>query len=84
MWMINNGYVEGLPHINGIGIIRVDKQKRGVINDVFVNEFNDVQRNMIYGYQRCFMSYVDAYYRTISTDYITNNYNYFMSEVFTG
>ena len=82
MWIINNRYVDGLPIINGIGIIRVDKQKYGVINDLFISNFTAEQSAMITNYQKCFMSYVDSFYRTINTDYITENYNYNRDNVF--
>lgn len=74
MWMVNNGYGGDLPHIDGIGIIRVDKNKYGIINDLFLNDFDQNQHFMINSYQKCFASYVEAYYRTYSTNYITKEY----------
>lgn len=74
MWVINNGYVSGLPHIDGVGIIRVDKSKYGVVDDYFLNNFDPAHRNMIISYQNCFMDYVNAFYRTINTDYNFNQY----------
>lgn len=74
MWMINNGYAAELPHIDGIGIIRVDKKQFGIINDLFLNDFDINQHNMIVSYQNCFISYVEAYYRTANINYLTNNY----------
>ena len=72
MWIINNGYVPNLPHIDGIGRIRVDKSKPGIIDDIFLNEYKD--SDIILGYQKCFASYVEAFYRTINTNCITRNY----------
>lgn len=66
-WAINNGYVAGLPHIEGIGVIRCDKSKE-VINDYFLNDFDPMQHKIIMNAIECFRSYVEAYYRTASTD----------------
>ncbi len=74
MWVINNGYTPQLPHIDGIGIIRVDKSGYGIINDLFLNDFNPDQHNMIINFQNCFMSYVDTYYRNASVGYIFDRY----------
>lgn len=74
MWMINNGYAANLPHINGIGIIRVDKSRYGKYEDLFLNEMDTFQYNLIVQYMNCFNSYVEAYYRSISTDYIFESY----------
>lgn len=84
MWEVNNGYAKGLPHINGIGIIRVDKNKYGVIDDLFLNESIPEQNNIICNLQKCFASYVNSFYRTINVDYISNNYhnNYDFKNVF--
>lgn len=74
MWMVNNGYSENLPHIDGIGIIRVDKTRYGVIDDYFLNDFDLNHHNMIISYQNCFMDYVNAFYRTINTNYIFDQF----------
>lgn len=74
MWIINNGYVKGLPKIGGVGIIRVDKNKFGVVDDYFLTDFDSTQHNYIIAYQNCFMSYVDTFYRTINTNYIFDIY----------
>ena len=84
MWIINNGYMPELPHINGIGIIRVDKTKLGSYNDYFLNEYDPIQYNMIINFQNCFFSYVEAYYRTINTEYIADNYPYNLENVLKG
>ena len=73
MWTINNGYAPELPKINGIGIIRLYKNTAG-FEDLFVNEIYSPQ-NLI-EYQKCFCSYVDAYYRTRYTDNLTADYYY--------
>ena len=74
MWVVNNGYATNLPHVDGVGIIRVDKGKLGVFEDVFLNEFIADQSYQIHQYQSCFASYVDAYYKTIATNSIYKNY----------
>ena len=74
MWAINNGYASHIPHIDGIGIIRVSKQSLNTVEELFYNDFNPMHNKIIRNYQDCFLAYVNAYYRTISTNYITNNY----------
>lgn len=74
MWLINNGYAPELPHIDGIGLVRVDKAKYGSYEELFLNDFDPIHHNMIQSYQDCFMSYLSAYYRTINIDYITDKY----------
>lgn len=71
MWVINNYYQNIFPHINGIGIIRVDKKESGIFEDYFINELIPEQNCMIYNAQKCFCSMVDTYYRTL---YSSNQY----------
>ena len=77
MWVINNGYCPNLPHIDGIGIIRVDKRR--IINEVddyFLNDFIPQEHNIIIHLEECFKSYVEAYYRNINIEYMLCNYPY--------
>ena len=74
MWMINNGYAPELPYINGIGIIRVDKTCRK-FTDLFLNDFVPECSNFIISLIKTFLVYVESYYRTISTNYMFNQYN---------
>ena len=74
MWIINNGYAPGLPHIDGVGIVRMDKNKYGVIDDYFLNDFDPYHHDMIVSYQNCFMEYVNAFYRSINTEYVFDQY----------
>lgn len=69
MWMINNGYAPNLPHIDGIGIIRVDKTSRK-FTDLFLNDFVPECHHFIISLMQTFLIYVESYYRTISTDYM--------------
>lgn len=85
MWIINNGYMKdilGDLHIDGIGIIRMEKTHVGTINDLFINDFIPVQHQMILGYQACFGTYLEAYYRTIHTEYITKQFEYIPENVY--
>ena len=74
MWCVNNGYAPGLPHIDGIGIIRVDKNKTNCLDDLFLNMNNPVEANYITQYTNCFLSYVESYYRSKSCNYIYDQY----------
>lgn len=73
MWCVNNGYMPNLPHIDGIGIIRVDKNTRK-FNDLFLNDFNPDNHIFLIRLQETFIAYVNSYYRTISTDYMFDQY----------
>jgi hypothetical protein len=75
MWIINNGYAPGLPHIDGIGIIRVDKSNIGIINDLFLNDFNPEHHNIITSFQQCFLDQVTVFYRIINTNYLFDKYS---------
>ena len=74
MWIINSGYCKDLPHIDGIGIIRVDKRYSGGFEDLFMNVYNPNQAYLINQYQMVFCSYVDSYYRSIHTNGLTRDY----------
>lgn len=74
MWIINNGYAPNIPHVNGIGIIRIDKNKVK-FNDLFLNDFIPDQHIYITRLQEAFSSYLDSYYRTMNTNYLFDQYN---------
>lgn len=83
MWMINNGYAPELPLIDGIGIIRVDKQSIR-FNDLFLNCWKLDARNFVTRLIQTFLSYVESYYRTINSNFMFDCYNktfYFQSDV---
>lgn len=65
-WAVNNGYAPELPHIDGIGIIRIDKYKVPCFEDLFLNEFIP--------YQREILEYYIKGWGTILTNYYTNIY----------
>ena len=74
MWAINNGYT-ALPHINGLGIIRVDKALEHTFDDLFLSENMPEQAYYINQFQKCFCSLVDAYYRSIYSENLFQAYN---------
>lgn len=72
MWTINTGYTN-LPHIDGIGIIRVDKESDRY-EDLFLNTFDPVQNAVINEYIRGFGALLNAYYEKINMEYTFNQY----------
>lgn len=72
MWAVNNGYGNNLPHIDGIGIIRVDKYKK-IYEDLFLNEHIPYQRDMINRYYQGFASMLNCYYRQHDMRILFNN-----------
>lgn len=73
MWIINNGYAPNLPHIDGIGIIRVDKMNNK-FEDYFLNLFTEKDAYFLYRLQETFISYVNTYYRNMNILYLYNTY----------
>lgn len=71
MWIINNGYTPELPHIDGIGIIRVDKVYNK-FEDYFLNLFSESDAYFLYRLQEAFISYVNTYYRNMNILYLYN------------
>lgn len=65
MWIVNNGFCSELPHIDGIGIIRIDKEK-DVFEDLFLNEADPRQNMIINNYMRGFGVLVNSYYHNIN------------------
>ena len=84
MWIINNGYTPHIPHIDGIGIIRVNKNAHNSFEDLFLNDFDPSNHNMIINFQNCFASFVNSYYRSININYLTDIYynQYIPVEIF--
>ena len=82
MWMVNNGYGDNLPHINGVGIIRVSKTFDG-FESIFLNEFDPYQNYVINQYQMTFASFVDSYYRAYYAHHLKKDYmeNYNISNI---
>ena len=74
-WIIDNGYISGIPHIDGVGILRMEKSRITSVDDLFINDFDIHGHNMIVNYTQCFFAYLEAYYRTININYITKQYH---------
>lgn len=74
MWLINNGFFPEISHIDGIGIIRVDKEKEGKFEDLFLNEHIPYQKEIIDQYIRGFGSLLNSYYNNINMKILFSNY----------
>ena len=72
LWTVNNGYTD-LPHIDGIGIIRVDKEATRY-EDLFLNTFDPIQNAIINEYIRGFGAILNLYYEKINMEYTFNQY----------
>ena len=68
LWTVNNGYTPELPHISGIGIIRLDKESHRY-EDYFLSEFVPEQLEMINYYIRGFGSILNTYYEKLNMEY---------------
>lgn len=75
-WAVDNGYLDpkyNIGHINGIGLIRVDKTYKK-FEDLFMNENNLEQLRMINYYQNTFFNMLHLYYDRINCDYSFHKY----------
>lgn len=72
-WAADNGYVKGVNHIDGIGIIRVDKEKVKY-EDLFLNEFIAEQKRIIDWYTTGFGSLLYSYYNIINMKQLFTDY----------
>lgn len=73
MWMVNHGYCPDIPHIDGIGIIRIDKEKKK-FEDLFLNESIPEQNNIINQFFMGFGSLLSSYYHNINMRYLFSQY----------
>ena len=73
MWVVNNGYCSGLPHIDGIGIIRVDKEEKK-FEDLFLNEHIPSQKEIIDQYQNGFGYLLGSFYHNINMKMLFSSY----------
>ena len=76
-WIIDNGYINNLPHVDGIGIIRVDKEINRY-EDLFLNTFIPEQNMMINSFTNGFLSMLYTFYQKINMEYIFNKYKKFI------
>lgn len=74
-WMIDNGFLleYNIKHIDGVGIIRVDKESHEY-EDLFLNEFNIEQNKIINDYIKGFFSILNTYYNKLNMEYIFSQY----------
>lgn len=73
MWAVNNGYGDNLPHIDGIGIIRIDKEKNK-FEDLFLNESIPYQYNILNQYFIGFGSLLASYYNNLNMKHWFSKY----------
>lgn len=73
MWAVNNGFCQDLPHIDGIGIIRIDKEK-DKFEDLFLNENIPMQADILNQYFIGFGSLLSSYYNNINMKYLFSKY----------
>ena len=68
MWVCNSGYVDNIPHIDGIGIIRVDKETKHKYDDLFLNYSVPWQADIINRYISDFGILLQSYYTILSME----------------
>ena len=68
MWVCNSGYVENIPKIDGVGIIRVDKETKHKFDDVFLNADIPWQAETINKYINDFGILLHSYYTILSME----------------
>lgn len=74
MWCINHGYVKDIHHIDGIGIVRVDKNKEDTYEDLFLNYHIPYQRDIINQYTNGFGFMLGSYYNNINMRLLFDQY----------
>lgn len=67
-WIINSGYVESLPRIDGVGIIRVDKETKHKYEDLFLNFDIPWQKDVLNKYITDFGILLNSYYTIIDME----------------
>lgn len=70
-YAVNNGYCEIKTHVDGVGIIRVDKEAT-YYEDLFIMEANNLQ--MLNYYVNGWFSILSTYYNKINMEYTFNQY----------
>ena len=73
MWAVNNGYAPHLPYIDGVGIIRIDKEKRK-FEDLFLNNHIPYQADIINHFYNGFGSLLSCFYSNINMKNLFANY----------
>ena len=72
-WAVDNGYCEIKTHVDGVGIIRIDKES-DYYEDLVLNEFNPYQNQIIEYYTKGFFSILSTYYNKINMEYNFRQY----------
>lgn len=73
MWIVNNGFHPELPHIDGVGIIRLSKKSVG-FNDLFLNEHIPEQMEIIKSFHNGFWALLHSYYNNINMKHLFTQY----------
>ena len=73
MWAINNGYCSEIKHVDGIGIVRLNKDNPG-FEESFLLYNNPVHASYIDDYIRAFGSLLQSYYNLIHIDQLDHKY----------
>ena len=68
MWVCNSGYVPNIPRIDGVGIIRVDKESKHKYEDLFLNNDIPFQSEIINRYISDFGIILHSYYTMLSIE----------------
>ena len=71
MWAINNGYCPEVDHVDGIGVVRIDKSDRK-FEDSFLTYH--IHKDIIDGYISAFGSLLHAYYNLSYVEQFNNHY----------
>lgn len=66
-WLINNGYCKVIDHVDGIGVIRVDKFEKNCYEDYFLNAHIPWQNESLNSYISTFGAFCNAYYYSINS-----------------
>lgn len=74
MIIVNSGYCPDIPHIDGIGIIRIDKDEKGKFEDLFLNSFIPYQSTLLQSYMKAFMSLLSSYYHLTNVKCMFSEY----------
>jgi len=66
-WLINNGYCKVINHVDGVGVIRVDKNSNNTYEDFFLNAHIPWQNESLNVYIETFGAFCNAYYHGINS-----------------
>ena len=62
LWCINSGYCLDLPHIDGVGLIRIDKEVKNKCDELFLNLYIPWQKEIIDKYISNFGILLENFY----------------------